>query len=186
MSCGRVIATYASAIGAMNTPALPTTLIASCAPSAAMRIVLFPAAPSAASRIVFFSVSHTQNSLPKRLCSRATSWAHLETDSARHLEILCRFVLPAASAPRDGMPVACRGQCALHRLLGISRDKTARRSWNRTALARQPALSSTGSEMGVPGLDPFGVHVSASSKWLCDRRLDGMCTMLCALNAVGS
>ena len=120
MSCGRVIATYASAIGAMNTPALPTTLIASCAPSAAMRIVLFPAAPSAASRIVFFSVSHTQNSLPKRLCSRATSWAHLETDSARHLEILCRFVLPAASAPRDGMPVACRGQCALHRLLGIS------------------------------------------------------------------
>jgi len=45
------------------------------------------------------------NPLPKRLCSRAVFRAHLEMNSARHLEIPCCFVLPAASAPRDAHAV---------------------------------------------------------------------------------
>src|SRR5882757_2971414 len=58
MSCGRVIATYANAIGATNIPVLTTVLIASYAPSADTRITLFSAVPSAAARrIVFFSAA---------------------------------------------------------------------------------------------------------------------------------
>ena len=41
MSCGRVIATYANAMGATRAVVLPTALIASYAPSAARRTVLF-------------------------------------------------------------------------------------------------------------------------------------------------
>jgi hypothetical protein len=35
--------------------------------------------------------ANTWNSLPKRLCSRAVFYAHLEMESARHFETLCCF-----------------------------------------------------------------------------------------------
>jgi hypothetical protein len=57
----------------------------------------------------------TLNSLQKRLCSHAVFRTHLEMGFARHLEILCRFVLAAACAPRDA-----RAACALPQVRAAS------------------------------------------------------------------
>jgi len=100
------------------------------------------------------------NSLPKQSCSRAGFWAHLEIDSACHLEILCCFVLPASAETLMG---------------AFPRAKMRRQitPWNARALAvedridKQPIIRRRAADMAVSArkkvFDPVPFVIPQSS-----------------------